>query len=87
MENAKGVYVVPIPHETRGYGAFAFVNTNYAVKDDELLRIVRNVCKNRIIPYAIPVGAARISESEIPYTPIGKISWGKLEKKAQEIMH
>lgn len=87
MENVKGVYVVPIAHESRGYGAFAFVNTNNEIKDDELLRIVRNVCKNRMIPYAIPVGAAYISESEIPYTPIGKVSWGKLEKKAQEIMH
>ena len=87
MEDVKGVYVVPIPHDTRGYGAFAFVNTKTEIKDDELLKIVRNVCKNRMIPYAIPVGAASISDSDIPYTPIGKVSWGKLEKKAQEIMH
>lgn len=87
LEMANDVYVVPIPHETRGYGAFAFVKTENDIKNDELLRIVRNVCKNRMIPYAIPVGAACITEAEIPYTPIGKISWGKLEKKAQELMN
>lgn len=83
---AKDAYVVPVPHATRGYGAFAFVVTNKEINDDELLSAVRNVCKNRMIPYAIPVGAARICEEDIPYTAIGKVAWGLLEKKAKNLI-
>lgn len=87
LEIAKKVYVVPIPHSTRGYGAFAFVNTNKEISNDELLKLVRRVCKDKIISYAIPIGAAHIDENDVPYTPIGKVAWGKLEKKAMEMMN
>ncbi len=86
LDIARAAYVVPVPHATRGYGAFAFVVTNSEVNDDELLTAVRNVCKNRMIPYAIPVGAAHISDKDIPYTAIGKVAWGLLENKAKNLM-
>ena len=86
LDIAKAAYVVPVPHSTRGYGAFAFVVTGQEINDEELLVAVRNVCRNRMIPYAIPVGAAHIGENEIPYTAVGKISWGRLEKRAAELM-
>lgn len=87
LEIAKAAYVVPIPHNTRGFGAFAFVVTNQEINDDELLSVVRKVCKDKMISYAIPVGAAHISEKDIPYTAIGKISWGLLENKAKDFMN
>lgn len=87
LDIAKAAYVVPIPHNTRGFGAFAFVVTNKEINDDELLSVVRKVCKNKMISYAIPVGAAHISEKDIPYTAIGKISWGLLENKAKDLMN
>ncbi len=86
LDIAKAAYVVPVPHSTRGYGAFAFVVTNKEINDDELLTAVRNVCKNRMIPYAIPIGAAHISDKDIPYTAIGKVAWGLLEKKAKKLI-
>lgn len=87
IDMVKAAYVVPVPHDTRGYGAFAFVTTDTEVKDFELLRIIRDVCKDRLIPYAIPVGAAIIDETEIERTALGKVVWGKLENKAKEIMN
>lgn len=86
LDIAKAAYVVPVPHATRGYGAFAFVVTNKEINDDELLTAVRNVCKNRMIPYAIPVGAAHIQAEDIPYTAIGKVAWGLLENKAKNLI-
>lgn len=87
LDIVKSAYVVPVPHSTRGYGAFAFVVTNKEINNDELLKIVREVCKDRLIPYAIPVGAAHIEENEIERTVLSKVIWGKLEKKAAEIMN
>ena len=87
LDIVKSAYVVPVPHSTRGYGAFAFVVTNKEINDEELLKIVREVCKDKLIPYAIPVGAAHIEESEIERTVLSKVIWGKLEKKAAEIMN
>lgn len=86
LDIAKAAYVVPIPHSTRGHGAFAFVVTGQEVDDDNLLTAVRNLCRNRMIPYAIPVGAAHIEEKEIPYTAVGKVAWGLLEKRAADFM-
>lgn len=86
LEIAESAYVVPVPHATRGYGAFAFVVTKQEVADDELLAAVRNVCKNRMIPYAIPIGAVNIRAEDVPYTAIGKVAWGLLENKAKNFM-
>lgn len=87
LDIVKAAYVVPVPHDTRGYGAFAFVVTGREINDDELLKIVRGVCKDRLIPYAIPVGAAHIGEDEIERTALGKVVWGKLENKAKKLMN
>ena len=87
LDAVKAAYVVPVPHETRGYGAFAFVTTNKEVDNSELLKIIRAVCKDKLIPYAIPVGAAHIDDTEIERTALGKVVWGKLENKAKEIMN
>ena len=65
----------------------AFVVTKVPVSNNEILGVVREVCKDRLIPYAIPVGVACISESDIERTALGKVVWGKLEKKALNFMN
>ena len=87
IDMVKAAYVVPVPNETRGYGAFAFVTMDEKVENGELLKNIRAVCKDHLIPYAIPVGATCIDESEIERTALGKVVWGKLENKAKEIMN
>ena len=87
IDMVKASYVVPVPHKSRGFGAFAFVVTKVPVRNNEILGVVREVCKDRLIPYAIPVGVACISESDIERTALGKVVWGKLEKKALNFMN
>ncbi len=82
LDWVKEAYVVPVAHATRGYGAFAFIVADSVIDNDKLYEKIRAVCKNKMIPYAIPVGAAKINPKDIPYTAIGKVAWGILEERA-----
>ncbi len=81
---AEAVYVVPVPHESRGQGAYAFVVCDSRSRDMHIYSLVKNICRENLIPYAIPVGASVITKDEVPHTAIGKVAWGQLEKMAIE---
>ena len=40
------------------------------------------MCKEELIPYAVPVGYRFIEEKDVPKTSLMKIAWGELEKMA-----
>lgn len=83
---AQDVYIVPVTHEKRGYGTFAYLVTEKEFADEEVLKIVQGAGKDKLLPYAIPIGASAIKPSEVPRTELSKIAWGKLEDLAQNKM-
>ncbi len=87
VPGVKKAYVVPVPHKDRGYVAFAFAETDDSTNNEKLIADVQRICREYMIPHAIPVDARVVKEEEVPRTAIGKIAWGKLEARARELLH
>lgn len=84
-ENVKKAYVVPVHHSARGQGVFAYIVVKKAESETEYKYIredISRMCKEELIPYAIPVGYRFIEEKDVPKTSLMKIAWGELEKMA-----
>lgn len=89
QQEVKKAYVVAVPNKSRGQGVFAYIVTNTKHNKKELKAIyeqIEAICKEQLIPYAIPVGYATLNEEEVPKTHLMKIAWGKLQQDAEVIM-
>lgn len=64
---------------------FVFVKANPGVDCQELERRIRKVCANQLAEYVVPVGYRFIEE--VPYTPIGKVDYLALQKRAETITY
>lgn len=84
MRFAKDVFVVPVEHKDRGQSPYVFFSCFDNFSDQESLELAKRACKGRIVKHAFPVGATCILPEEVPYTALGKIAWGTLEKIANE---
>ena len=86
-ECVKECHVVSVEHKLRGYASFAFVVLSEDANKDKAYDVIYKVCKNELIPYAIPVHIEFVSENEIDRTALDKVAYGILEKKARKVMN
>lgn len=82
----KNAIVVAVNHETRGNSTFAFVVCEEPFDREGLRREILELCREKLIPYAIPVGIEFCHTEDIKMTILGKIVYGELEIKARDIM-
>ena len=84
-ENVEKAYVVPVYHSERGQGVFAYIvvkKSDGEAKYRHIREDISRMCKEELIPYAVPVGYRFIEEKDVPKTSLMKIAWGELEKMA-----
>ena len=81
------VHVVSVPHPTRGNSAFAFVVLKDSSDSENVSREIYELCRTSLLPYAIPAKLHICSVEDIDRTPLGKIAYGVLEKKAKSLMN
>lgn len=78
--------VVPVKHETRGYSTYAFVIGRGALDQERVSKEIIRLCRQELIPYAIPAGISFCEESDIKMTILGKVVYGELEMRAGDLM-
>ncbi len=86
----KGVEIAaaaPIKDKDHAQGKlpFVFIKAEKGVNKQMLEQEIREVCKNELPEYVIPAGYKFVNT--IPRTPIGKIDYMKLEKKAESLTY
>lgn len=82
----KNAIVVPVNHETRGNSTFAFVVCEEPFDREKLRSEILELCRQKLIPYAIPAGIEFCRTGDIKMTILGKVVYGELEIKARDIM-
>ncbi len=82
----KNAIVVPVSHDTRGSSTFAFVMCEEPFDRERVRREILELCKNELIPYAIPADIEFCHTGDIKMTILGKVVYGELEIKARDIM-
>ena len=76
---------MPVYHSERGQGVFAYIvvkKSDGEAKYRHIREDISRMCKEELIPYAVPVGYRFIEEKDVPKTSLMKIAWGELEKMA-----
>lgn len=86
-EDVKCAYVVPVPHKTRGHGTFAFVEpVRDNIDKDRMKKEIIQLCHNRLVPYAVPIGIKFVDDKFVQKTVLGKTVWGNMEEEALRIL-
>ena len=69
------------------FAQFAFVVPKDSSDSENVSREIYELCRTSLLPYAIPAKLHICSVEDIDRTPLGKIAYGVLEKKAKSLMN